>query len=156
MREDWKSLGREQIPQLTGSRPFKGHETFHIIPKDFSGIKRASGDWNNLSRLSYFKVLESGRQFQERRNYIFMDNGLRTHPTKANIEKAFHDLAFSCQPGDTAFFIMPAGHSGTTPDLTGDESNGFDDSMHPVDYLENGEIIVDDIFTKSCCKTFCV
>lgn len=159
MREDLKSLGYEQIPQLSSSRPVKGHETFHIIPKDFSGTKRAlvigityigfpwfiDGCHNDCKNMiKYLKVVHN---FKDEEITILMDDGQHTHPTRANIEKAFHDLAFSCQPGDAAFFHY-AGHGGTTPDLNGDESDGFDDSMYPVDYMENGEIIDDDIFKK--------
>ena len=76
-----------------------------------------------------------------------MDDGQHTDPTKANIEKAFHDLAFSCQPGDAVFFYY-AGHGGTTPHMNGDESDGLAESMYPVDYMDNGEIIDDEIFIK--------
>jgi hypothetical protein len=159
MREDLKRLGYEQIPQLTSSRPLKGHEAFHIIPKDFSGTKRAlvigityvgspwfiDGSHNDCKNM--IKYLKLVHNFKDEEITILMDDGQHTHPTKANIEKAFYDLAFSCQPGDAAFFHY-AGHGGFTPDLNGDESNGFDDSIYPVDYMDKGEIIDDDIFKK--------
>jgi hypothetical protein len=95
------------------------------------------------------RYLKEVHNFKNEEITILMDDGQHTHPTRANIEKAFHELAFSCQAGDAVFFHF-AGHGGTTPDLDGDETDGYlsEESMYPVDYMEQGEIIDDDIFKK--------
>ncbi|RUP50144.1 peptidase C14, caspase domain-containing protein [Jimgerdemannia flammicorona] len=65
-------------------------------------------------------------------------------PTKANIERAFEWLVEDPQPNDSLFFHY-SGHGTRVEDDTGDEEDGFDEAICPLDYEENGVIIDDDI-----------
>ncbi|KAI2786200.1 Metacaspase-1B [Penicillium oxalicum] len=65
-------------------------------------------------------------------------------PTKANILRAMHWLVRDAQPHDS-LFIHFSGHGGRTPDLDGDEDDGFDDVIYPVDYQSAGHIVDDDM-----------
>ncbi|GAV50236.1 hypothetical protein ZYGR_0U00920 [Zygosaccharomyces rouxii] len=64
-------------------------------------------------------------------------------PTKANMLRAMHWLVNGAMPNDSLFFHY-SGHGGQTKDLDGDEVDGMDDVIYPVDFEMAGDI-VDDI-----------
>ncbi|KIJ66864.1 hypothetical protein HYDPIDRAFT_85427 [Hydnomerulius pinastri MD-312] len=59
-------------------------------------------------------------------------------------------LVMNCQYGDS-FFFHYSGHGGQTKDLDGDEEDGFDEVIYPVDYERNGHI-VDDVMHEKLVK----
>lgn len=65
-------------------------------------------------------------------------------PTKANIIRAMHWLVQDAKPNDS-LFIHFSGHGGRTPDLDGDEDDGYDDVIYPLDYSVAGHIVDDDM-----------
>lgn len=65
-------------------------------------------------------------------------------PTKANILRAMQWLVQDAQPNDS-LFIHFSGHGGRTPDLDGDEDDGYDDVIYPLDYRTVGHIVDDDM-----------
>jgi uncharacterized caspase-like protein len=69
-----------------------------------------------------------------------MDDDKHVVPTRVNMLRAFRKFSFECKPGDAVYFHF-AGHSGSVPDESGDETDGLDETLYPVDYLENGEIL---------------
>ncbi|KAJ5884776.1 Peptidase C14 caspase catalytic [Penicillium taxi] len=73
----------------------------------------------------------------DQRNYMSI-------PTKANIIRAMHWLVKDAQPNDS-LFIHFSGHGGRTPDLDGDEDDGYDDVIYPVDYRSVGHIVDDEM-----------
>ncbi|KAK7209462.1 hypothetical protein V2G26_016640 [Clonostachys chloroleuca] len=71
-------------------------------------------------------------------------------PTKANIERAMGWLVGGAEPNDS-LFLHYSGHGGQTEDLDGDEDDGYDEVIYPVDHTENGHIVDDDIHAM-CVK----
>jgi hypothetical protein len=69
----------------------------------------------------------------------------RQIPTKNNIIHAMEWLVRGAQPNDSLFFHY-SGHGGQTKDLDGDEDDGYDEVIYPVDFETNGHI-VDDLMT---------
>jgi len=67
-------------------------------------------------------------------------------PTKANIERAMRWLVDGAQPNDSLFFHY-SGHGGSTEDLNGDEDDGQDEVIYPVDFETVGHIVDDDMHT---------
>lgn len=65
-------------------------------------------------------------------------------PTKANIQRAMEWLVKGAQPND-ALFLHYSGHGGQTEDLDGDEEDGSDEVIYPVDYVSRGHIVDDEI-----------
>ena len=45
-------------------------------------------------------------------------------------------------PGSS--LIRSSGHGGQTPDLDGDEDDGYDEVIYPVDFKQQGHIVDDD------------
>eukprot|EP01102_Stenamoeba_stenopodia_P013515 TRINITY_DN4396_c0_g1_i1.p1 TRINITY_DN4396_c0_g1~~TRINITY_DN4396_c0_g1_i1.p1 ORF type:complete len:411 (-),score=93.89 TRINITY_DN4396_c0_g1_i1:139-1371(-) len=67
-------------------------------------------------------------------------------PTRANIIAACKWLLQNNQAGDALFFHY-SGHGGQVADTSGDEDDGFDETILPCDYNTAGQIIDDDLHT---------
>jgi hypothetical protein len=65
-------------------------------------------------------------------------------PTKVNMIRAMKWLVADAQPND-ALFLHYSGHGGQTPDEDGDEEDGYDEVIYPVDYKQAGHIVDDEI-----------
>jgi hypothetical protein len=63
-------------------------------------------------------------------------------PNKENILKAMRWLVHDARPNDSFFFHF-SGHGGQAPDLDGDEDDGYDETIMPLDFQKNGQIIDD-------------
>lgn len=67
-----------------------------------------------------------------------------SQPTKQNILRAMHWLVKDARPNDSLFFHF-SGHGGQTKDLDGDEPDGYDEVIYPVDFRTNGHIVDDEM-----------
>ncbi|MCJ1482793.1 Ca(2+)-dependent cysteine protease [Schaereria dolodes] len=67
-----------------------------------------------------------------------------SQPTKQNILRAMHWLVKDATPNDSLFFHY-SGHGGQTPDLDGDEDDGYDEVIYPVDFRVAGHIVDDEM-----------
>jgi hypothetical protein len=67
-----------------------------------------------------------------------------SQPTKVNILRAMHWLVKDARPNDSLFFHY-SGHGGQTPDLDGDEEDGYDEVIYPVDFRTAGHIVDDEM-----------
>ncbi|KAL2263122.1 hypothetical protein VTK26DRAFT_8143 [Humicola hyalothermophila] len=65
-------------------------------------------------------------------------------PTKQNILRAMHWLVKDARPNDSLFFHY-SGHGGQTKDLDGDEEDGYDEVIYPLDFRKNGHITDDEM-----------
>ncbi|KIY50851.1 hypothetical protein FISHEDRAFT_38321 [Fistulina hepatica ATCC 64428] len=70
--------------------------------------------------------------------------GSRYPPTRKNMLKAMRWLVKDACPHDSLFFHY-SGHGGQTPDLDGDETDGLDEVVFPLDYQTEGHILDDAI-----------
>lgn len=68
----------------------------------------------------------------------------RAKPTRANMIQAMQWLVQGAQPNDSLFFHY-SGHGGQTKDLDGDEADGYDEVIYPVDFDAAGHIVDDDL-----------
>ncbi|KAK5156448.1 hypothetical protein LTR04_005631, partial [Oleoguttula sp. CCFEE 6159] len=67
-----------------------------------------------------------------------------SQPTKQNILRAMHWLVKDARPNDSLFFHY-SGHGGQTKDLDGDEEDGYDEVIYPVDFRQAGHIVDDEM-----------
>ncbi|SCV72384.1 BQ2448_3921 [Microbotryum intermedium] len=65
-------------------------------------------------------------------------------PTRANILRAMQWLISDAQPNDSLFFHY-SGHGGQAKDLDGDEDDGYDETIYPIDFKNAGQIIDDEM-----------
>lgn len=69
----------------------------------------------------------------------------RCVPTRANIIRGMQWLVKGAQPNDS-LFLHYSGHGGQTEDLDGDEDDGYDETIYPVDYQRAGMIVDDEMY----------
>ncbi|AQL05569.1 Putative metacaspase family protein [Zea mays] len=67
-------------------------------------------------------------------------------PTKHNIRMAMYWLVQGCQPGDSLVFHY-SGHGSQQRNYSGDEVDGFDETLCPLDFETQGMILDDEINT---------
>eukprot|EP00542_Grammatophora_oceanica_P019860 CAMPEP_0194047474 /NCGR_PEP_ID=MMETSP0009_2-20130614/24936_1 /TAXON_ID=210454 /ORGANISM="Grammatophora oceanica, Strain CCMP 410" /LENGTH=315 /DNA_ID=CAMNT_0038693117 /DNA_START=96 /DNA_END=1043 /DNA_ORIENTATION=- len=148
-----------QIPQLSSSRPLNvGEQKFSLLPDDFSGRKLAvmiginyvghtqgqlSGCHNDVGNMKEY--IKDVWGFDESNITELMDDGAHTSPTRNNILSAYKTLVSSARAGD-AVFCHYSGHGGKLRDDDGDEADGYDETLVPLDYQTNGQIRDDDLF----------
>ncbi|XVE66565.1 hypothetical protein DITRI_Ditri08aG0088700 [Diplodiscus trichospermus] len=65
-------------------------------------------------------------------------------PTRKNIEDSLRWLVNDCQSGDSLVFFY-SGHGLRQPDIDDDESDGYDETICPVDFRKEGMILDDDL-----------
>ncbi|XP_072973540.1 metacaspase-1-like [Typha angustifolia] len=65
-------------------------------------------------------------------------------PIKSNIMRALRWLMEDCKTGDSLVFHY-SGHGSQMRNYTGDEIDGYDETLCPLDFEENGMIIDDEI-----------
>ena len=97
--------------------------------------------------ISYIKKVHG---FEDHNITVLMDDGKHTPPTKSNILNAYRNLVEECLPGD-AVFCHFAGHGGKIHDTSGDEDDGYDETMIPIDFKESGHIVDDELFATLIC-----
>jgi len=157
MREILKSERFSQIPQLSSSRPFDIQKEFAFVPENFNGTRRAvmiginyvgqqgelSGCHNDAKNMKEY--LMDVHKYPEENISMLLDDGYETSPTRSNIIAAFKNLVSQSSPGD-ACFVHYSGHGGKLEDDNGDEADGYDETLIPVDFLSAGQIRDDELF----------
>lgn len=156
MRSVLNGMGFDQIPQLTSSRMIDVNKPMHIVPPGSTGTRRAvliginytgqqgelRGCHNDVKNIKQYLIECEG--FLESDMLILMDDGHHHAPTKQNIEQAFVRITQYSKAGDVVF-VHYSGHGGRVRDLSGDEDDGYDETLIPVDFKQAGQIVDDDI-----------
>eukprot|EP00804_Cyclotella_cryptica_P002377 CCRYP_004084-RA/>CCRYP_004084-RA protein AED:0.01 eAED:0.01 QI:561/1/1/1/1/1/2/338/212 len=101
-----------------------------------------SGCHNDAKNIA--KYLQNELGFESSNMKVLMDDGAHEKPTYANIMAAFDWIVRVSQPGDTVW-IHYSGHGGRLPDQDGDEEDGYDETLIPVDFQRAGQIRDDDL-----------
>ncbi|XP_057495588.1 metacaspase-1-like [Actinidia eriantha] len=65
-------------------------------------------------------------------------------PTKHNLRMALYWLVQGCQPGDSLLFHY-SGHGSRQRNFSGDEVDGYDETLCPLDFETQGMIVDDEI-----------
>ncbi|KAK2009958.1 hypothetical protein LZ32DRAFT_563869 [Colletotrichum eremochloae] len=99
---------------------------------------------NDVKNLSAFLVEKYGYKREDM--VILTDDQQQPmgQPTKNNMLRAMHWLVQGAQPNDSLFFHY-SGHGGQTEDIDGDEDDGYDEVIYPVDFKEAGHIVDDEM-----------
>ncbi|KAI1751990.1 caspase domain-containing protein [Xylaria castorea] len=103
-----------------------------------------AGCINDANNLSAFLI---EHYHYKREDMIILTDDSRDRmlqPTKANIIRALQWLASGAQPNDSLFLHF-SGHGGQTKDTDGDEDDGYDEVIYPVDFKQNGHIVDDEL-----------
>lgn len=96
-----------------------------------------------MNMVDYIKDVHG---FEDDNITILLDDGKHTSPTTANMIAAYKKIVADAQPGD-ALFCHYSGHGAKIRDDDwGEEEDGCDETLVPVDYQESGMIRDDDLF----------
>ncbi|KAH0545383.1 hypothetical protein FGG08_000524 [Glutinoglossum americanum] len=110
----------------------------------FGQRNQLKGCINDVRNMSTFL---SERYGYKREDMVILTDDQKnpmSQPTKANMLKAMAWLVKDALPNDSLFFHF-SGHGGQTADLDGDEDDGYDEVIYPVDYKTAGHIIDDEM-----------
>lgn len=159
MREKLKDQGFEQIPQLSSSTPIDVNRTFDLVPDGSTGTRRAlmiginyvgheqgelSGCHNDVKNM--MEYIKDVHGFSEENITVLMDDGEHEEPTKANMMAAYAKIVEESEPGD-AIFLHYSGHGAKVKDdESGEEADGHDETLVPLDYKTNSVIRDDELF----------
>jgi len=99
---------------------------------------------NDVNNIKKFIIENYG--FKESDMKILTDDQLDPEliPTRENIIKAIKWLVHDPQMNDSYFFHY-SGHGGQVKDEAGDEEDGFDETIMPVDFTTKGQIVDDEL-----------
>ncbi|KAL2270738.1 hypothetical protein VTJ83DRAFT_109 [Remersonia thermophila] len=101
------------------------------------------GCLNDVKNVSQFLIDYRG---YKREDMVILtdDQDGAGRPTRANILRAMQWLVDGAQPND-ALFLHFSGHGGRAEDEDGDEDDGYDEVIYPVDFETAGHIVDDEI-----------
>jgi hypothetical protein len=99
---------------------------------------------NDVKNVSAFLIEKHGYRREDMVTLTDDQPNPVMQPTKANIIRAMQWLVAGAQPND-ALFLHYSGHGGQTEDLDGDEEDGYDEVIYPVDFKTAGHIVDDEI-----------
>ncbi|CAB9508240.1 Metacaspase-1 [Seminavis robusta] len=162
LRESLDGIGLSQVPQLSTSHNLDMQQPFHIVPEGSTGTRRAvmiginykgegklSGCCNDVKNMKEYIMDVHG--FQEENITLLLDEKPQyTRPTRQNITRALKKMVQVSEPGDVVF-IHFSGHGGKVKDFDGDEEDGFDETLIPVDFKRSGHIRDDYLFRNLVC-----
>ncbi|PVU95941.1 hypothetical protein BB561_001514 [Smittium simulii] len=123
----------------------EGRKRALLIGINYTGSKfRLRGCINDVHRMK--KFLSDHFNFKDTDMVLLTDDQKNSNrlPTRANILKAMKWLVHDAAANDS-FFFHYSGHGSRVEDLDGDEIDGEDETICPLDFEENGQIIDDDM-----------
>ncbi|KAL2024782.1 hypothetical protein VTK56DRAFT_5603 [Thermocarpiscus australiensis] len=128
-----------QYSQCTGRR-----KALLIGINYFNQRGQLRGCINDVRNMSAYLVENYGYKREDMVILTDDQQNPMSQPTKQNILRAMHWLVKDARPNDSLFFHY-SGHGGQTKDLDGDEPDGYDEVIYPVDFRQNGHITDDEM-----------
>lgn len=99
---------------------------------------------NDVKNMSNFLVERFGYKREDMVILTDDQQNPRSIPTKVNILQAMQWLVRDADVNDSLFFHY-SGHGGQAKDLDGDEGDGYDETIYPVDFRVAGYIVDDEM-----------
>jgi hypothetical protein len=97
-----------------------------------------SGCLNDIGSIE--KIIVEKLSFQ---SVVKLHDSSTILPTKVNIISQLTSLLYNSKAGDILFFHY-SGHGSQIKDTNGDEADGLDEVIIPIDYFSNRSVIIDD------------
>lgn len=137
---------QEQPQRLTPASHAHGRKRAFLCGITYKGRKQSlDGSINDV--FSMKKLLVERFQFPVSSILVLTEEDEEDYsriPTKRNIRNALRWLVHGCQSGDSLVFHY-SGHGSQVRDRDGDEVDGYDESLLPVDYDVEGRLLDDEI-----------
>lgn len=110
--------------------------------------EQLNGCINDVNNIRNVLVANMG---YNQNNIRMLTDETSTLPTRANIEASISWLVSNCKAGDTLFFHY-SGHGANIRDASGDETDGRDEVLVPLDFKTKGVISDDWILENLASK----
>ncbi|EPS95083.1 hypothetical protein FOMPIDRAFT_1033049 [Fomitopsis schrenkii] len=125
--------------------PCTGRKKALCIGINYTGQRNELNGCVNDAR-NVREFLMKNWSFKSENIFVLTDDAAHQHqqPTRENILDAMRWLVRDACPHDSLVFHY-SGHGGQTRDLDGDEVDGLDEVIFPVDYKHAGHIVDDDM-----------
>lgn len=115
-----------------------------LIGINYTGSKAAlRGCWNDVDNIKRF-IMSKGYREEDMVVLTDASRDPRSIPTRQNITAAMHWLVRGAQPGDALFFEY-SGHGGQAKASQGDEADGMNETILPLDYATAGQMEDDEL-----------
>ncbi|KAK2982331.1 hypothetical protein RJ640_009028 [Escallonia rubra] len=129
-------------PQTPPPPPVYGKKRAVLCGVSYRGQQNSlNGNINDVMHIKSFLVR---RGFPHASILVLTEDDPLWIPTKYNMQRAMNWLVQGCQSGDSLVFYY-TGHGLGVPDFDGDERDGYDEALCPVDYMTAGMILDDEI-----------
>ncbi|KAI6377112.1 hypothetical protein MCOR25_002610 [Pyricularia grisea] len=128
-----------QYSQCTGKR-----KALMIGINYFGQRGQLRGCINDVRNMSNYLIENYGYKREDMVLLTDDQQNPMSQPTKQNLLRAMHWLVKDARPNDSLFFHY-SGHGGQTKDLDGDEEDGYDEVIYPVDFRQTGHITDDEM-----------
>ncbi|PWA03519.1 hypothetical protein BB558_000106 [Smittium angustum] len=134
------NYGGMEFPTFQGGNNAPQYDGINYVGSKF----RLRGCINDVHRMKKFIMEHFG--FKEADMVILTDDQKNPNrlPTRENILKAMKWLVSDAKMNDS-FFFHYSGHGSRVEDKSGDELDGEDETICPLDFEKNGQIIDDDM-----------
>lgn len=100
---------------------------------------------NDVKNIKEFVVKNFNFPIDADHMRTLVDSDPNNMPTRVNMLNSMKWLVQNAQSGDS-LFLHYSGHGGSQKDTNGDESDGMDETLIPVDYLTAGQIVDNDLY----------
>ncbi|GMI74667.1 hypothetical protein HRI_001136000 [Hibiscus trionum] len=107
---------------------------------------RLKGTTNDVKNMRELLITKFGYPGDCIRVLTEEENNREFIPTRKNIEDSLRWLVKDCLPGDSLVFFY-SGHGLRVRDFNNDETDGFDETICPLDFQEAGMIVDNDLNT---------
>lgn len=123
----------------------QGRKKALLVGINYFGSKNAlRGCINDVKNMSNFLNQRFGYSWDDMVILTDDQHEMAKVPTKQNIYRAMQWLVKDARPNDSLVFHY-SGHGGVTKDLDGDEDEGYDEVIYPLDFETAGHIVDDDM-----------
>lgn len=137
------------------SIPLTGNKKSVLIGINYRGQQgELRGCINDVIMMKQYIMEEQG--FNDDPDHMLIlteDEPPENHPTKNRILEAMRWLVSGATPGDSLFFHY-SGHGTRVPDLDGDEADGFDEAIVPLDF-KTADMLIDDVVNVELVSKLC-
>jgi metacaspase-1 len=126
-----------------------GRKRALLVGINYSGRERLRGCVNDVKCMQYLLSTRFG--FRPGDTTVMTDKPcgiagvVAMMPTRRNILAGMAQLVAGAQPGDSLFFHF-SGHGGQVVDRSGDEEDGYDETLIPMDWKVAGHIVDDECY----------
>eukprot|EP01068_Selenidium_serpulae_P016049 Selendium_serpulae@DN6261_c4_g1_i13.p1 len=133
--------------------PLTGNRKALLIGINYKGMpEELRGCINDVHAMKKYIVDKQGFKTDDDHMLILTEQEAKhNHPTRSRMLEGIRWLIKDAKAGDSLFFHF-SGHGTRVPDEDGDEADGFDEALCPLDYKSAGLLVDDQVNVELIAK----